>query len=169
MLWITTSISPDFELSGDAWVVVNDGVMGGRSTARVVPVGKDGLRFTGELSLENNGGFSSTRRALDAPPSGQLGVRFRSRGDGRCYQFRVRRDRSEGDIAWRGTFTAGQDWHTAELRFDALEPVHRGRSVPEAGRITAEQVAQIGFLLADGQAGPFTLEVRDFRFFGPDD
>lgn len=42
------------------WVAVNDGVMGGRSTGGP-EVAAGQLRFTGVLSLENNGGFSSVR------------------------------------------------------------------------------------------------------------
>ena len=43
------------------WRVVDDGVMGGRSKGNI-KVSDDGiLTFSGKLSLENNGGFSSLR------------------------------------------------------------------------------------------------------------
>ena len=48
------------------WVVLNDTVMGGRSSASVNHV-KDATQFQGIVSLENNGGFASmrTRNAID--------------------------------------------------------------------------------------------------------
>ena len=41
------------------WGIVNDGVMGGRSSSRVERT-DEGIRFSGNLSLANNGGFAST-------------------------------------------------------------------------------------------------------------
>ncbi len=156
-----------FQLAAGPWLIVNDGVMGGRSTARVQATG-DGLRFAGHLSLENNGGFSSLRRTLETPPAGHDGVRFQARGDGRRYQFRARRGAAADGVAWRGDFTATAQWRTIEFRFDALEPVYRGRPVPGAGPITGDAVGQVGFLIADGREGAFELEVRDLTFFTDD-
>ena len=53
----------DFELSGEAnkWLVVNDGVMGGLSQSEVILSGSNTAVFQGTISLENNGGFASTR------------------------------------------------------------------------------------------------------------
>ena len=48
------------------WIVLNDTVMGGRSSATVSDV-DDTVQFQGIVSLENNGGFASirTRDAID--------------------------------------------------------------------------------------------------------
>ena len=51
----------DFNNNVDTWRVVVDGVMGGRSTGRVASNEPGILRFSGDLSLENNGGFSQIR------------------------------------------------------------------------------------------------------------
>ena len=53
----------NFTKSSDVsgWMVVDDIVMGGRSSG-FFQLDKDGYgMFTGEVSLENNGGFSSVR------------------------------------------------------------------------------------------------------------
>ena len=55
------TISLDSNLQ--AWRAVNDSVMGGVSMGRMVKA-EDTLRFDGELSLENNGGFASVRRQV---------------------------------------------------------------------------------------------------------
>ena len=71
------------------WVAVNDGVMGGRSTGG--PTLPDGtLKFRGDLSLANNGGFASVRsvgRSFDL--SSATAVVLRVKGDGRSYQLRL--------------------------------------------------------------------------------
>ena len=41
--------------------VVNDGVMGGLSQGRIEMTQNDSLLFKGNISLQNNGGFSSFR------------------------------------------------------------------------------------------------------------
>ena len=88
------------DLAPESWRAVNDGVMGGVSSGRMVAT-PDGLRFEGMLSLENNGGFASVRRLVNDDLSRADRVRIEVRGDGRSYQFRLRRgDRFDG-IAWR--------------------------------------------------------------------
>ena len=54
----------DFKDGIGSWSTVLDGVMGGLSTGRVSQPEAGILRFTGELSLENNGGFSQMRTAV---------------------------------------------------------------------------------------------------------
>ncbi len=150
-------------IDGD-WRIVNDGVMGGLSAARV-SVDDETLSFTGTLSLENNGGFSSTRRALAEPPAEAAGIRLEVRGDGRRYQLRLREGEAFDGVAWRVTFVADARWRALDWRFESFEPVFRGRPLPDAGPVDPARVGQVGFLIADGTAGPFRLDVRKLAFF----
>jgi monofunctional biosynthetic peptidoglycan transglycosylase len=155
---------PMTNLINGAWVVIVDGVMGGRSSG-TVDLTPGGLVFSGTLSLENNGGFSSARRTLDERPEGRLGIRLRLRGDGRSYQLRLRPNRDYDGVAWRAQFATSGEWQDIELGFDAFEPVFRGRAVPQAGAIDPGDIRQLGFMIADRQPGPFTLEVRSIEFY----
>jgi monofunctional biosynthetic peptidoglycan transglycosylase len=146
------------------WVVVDDVVMGGRSASRAV-VTEEGLNFEGKLSLENNGGFGSIRRAVDRVPDEARGVRLRVRGDGRTYQLRLRQDRGFDGVAWRVEFESTEDWREIEVPFDAFEPVFRGRPVPGAGPFVPAKLGQIGFLIADKQPGAFRLQVGELSFY----
>jgi hypothetical protein len=146
------------------WQGVHDGVMGGVSSGRVVAA-RDGLRFEGVISLENNGGFASVRRVIEQDLSSTRGVRLELRGDGRRYQFRLRPDDRPDAIAWRVHFDTGPDWQTLEFEWPDFEPVFRGRPVPQAGPVAPAEIRQIGFMLADGRAGPFGLEIRSLEFF----
>ena len=148
------------------WIIVNDGVMGGCSTARV-GTAESTLTFEGQLSLANNGGFSSIRHVLADPPRGARGVRLEARGDGHEYQLRLRQGHRFDDIAWRVPFRAPGDWRLLEWAFDAFEPVFRGQSVPGKGKIDPDDIGQVGFLVAGSDEGPFRLEVRQLVFIAP--
>jgi monofunctional biosynthetic peptidoglycan transglycosylase len=137
--------------------------MGGVSSGRMVAADQ-GLRFEGELSLENNGGFASVRRPVDADLSSSTGVRLRLRGDGRTYQFRLRLDNRWDGVAWRAEFPTTGEWQTIELPFDRFTPVFRGRRVPDAGPVVPADIRQVGFMLADKTPGPFALEIRAIKF-----
>ena len=151
----------------DHWLVINDGVMGGLSQGRFV-IGADGSAvFQGRLSLENNGGFSSVRRApREYGLAGFAGVTFRVRGDGRTYQFRLRMSDRFDAIAYRAEFqTQADTWTTVSIPFTAFEPTFRGRRVPGAPGLRPDRIIQIGFLIADRQAGPFRLSIDGVRAY----
>jgi monofunctional biosynthetic peptidoglycan transglycosylase len=168
MALISTSFAALLNLAPGPWEIVNDGVMGGRSTSSAEAFG-DGLRFRGHLSLENNGGFASTRRSVTDVAPDTIAVRLEVRGDGRRYQLRLRQDRRSDGIAWRSAFDTSEHWTEIELPLADFEPVFRGRSVPDAGAIRPEAITLLGFMLADGKPGAFALDVRRLAFVGRND
>jgi monofunctional biosynthetic peptidoglycan transglycosylase len=152
-------------MESNAWRSINDGVMGGLSSGGIVQI-DEGLRFTGELSLENNGGFSSARRLVEQDLSGATGVRLEVRGDGREYQFRIRQNNRFDGVAWRAMFPTNDEWQVVEIALDEFIPVFRGRVVSEAGPVIPSEIQQIGFLLSDKNAGWFELDIRRIEFLG---
>ena len=60
---ITSPIIFDFNIKSEIrkWVIVDDVVMGGRSSSNFSLNNEGHGVFEGEISLENNGGFSSVR------------------------------------------------------------------------------------------------------------
>jgi len=156
----------DFDDSESApWRTVNDTVMGGisQSTFRITPEGT-GV-FSGDLSLENNGGFSSVRREMTgAAFAGAETITVRVKGDGRAYQLRFRTSDRDRAVSYRAEFdTVDGEWATAQLPLSEFEPVFRGRIVEDAPELSAEEIVEVGFLLADKQPGSFRLEVDWIR------
>ena len=151
------------DLDPEAWRSVNDGVMGGVSTGAIA-ASPGGLVFEGELSLENNGGFASVRRLVDADVSAASGLQLKVRGDGRTYQVRLRQDERFDGIAWRAEIPASTQWQTVTLDLEDFEPVFRGRRVVDAGPLVPSNIRQIGFMLADKTPGPFRLEIGAILF-----
>ena len=97
----------DFQKSDtlNDWRTVNDGVMGGLSLGEFVIGDSNTAVFQGTVSLENNGGFSSTRtspRLFNV--AGFDGMLLRLKGDGKRYQFRLRVDDRFDGIAYRYPF-----------------------------------------------------------------
>ncbi|WP_136799355.1 CIA30 family protein [Desulfosediminicola ganghwensis] len=153
----------DFENPADLqdWRVVNDGVMGGLSRGENIRTDSGTAVFRGTLSLENNGGFSSTR-TLPRPHrlDGYDGIVLRVRGDGNTYQFRLRLDSSFDGVAYRYTFqTEADTWVMVEVPFSECVPVFRGRMLSGVDPVSPGKIQQIGFLISEKQAGPFRLEV----------
>lgn len=152
----------DFDTAqATAWFVVNDGVMGGRSSSALRAV-KGGVGvFEGNLSLENNGGFASVRTEL--PPGALSGVSqivLRVRGDGNRYQLRLRPGRQSDGVAYGAGFdTEPGEWVTVELPTGAFEPTFRGYRPRGVGPLDPSQIGQLGIMLTDKQDGPFRLEI----------
>ena len=143
------------------WRVVNDGVMGGLSKSEIVDSDGNTAIFRGIVSLENNGGFASTRtipRSYEL--DGHAGIRLRIKGDGKKYQFRMRtNDRFDG-ISYRYQFTTKLNtWMIIDIPFHACVPVFRGRMLKGVETIVPEEIRQLGFLIANKQAGRFQLEI----------
>lgn len=156
----------EFELDpAEEWLVINDGVMGGVSSSRFTSGESGFATFTGELSLENNGGFASVRAPLTPGAlEKRAALLLRVRGDGRTYQVRLRTDRRFDGISYMARFeTANEEWQEVRLPLDRFQPTFRGRRPAGAPPLSPEAVQQIGLLLADGTPGEFRLDVAWIR------
>ena len=149
------------------WIAVNDDVMGGISQSRIELSPAATALFSGQLALENNGGFASIRRRADNYNlNGCTGVVLKVKGDGRTYQFRVKTDDQYDGVAYRSLFaTEARQWQVISLPFTGFSANFRGRPVPDAPVLRPEQIRQIGFLLADKQPGLFRLEIAWIKSF----
>lgn len=169
--WRGQSIE-EFDRSEDyglEWQIVNDGVMGGLSKGRVEISDEGIMRFSGTLSLENNGGFSMVRsEAVDFNLSNDLGMLLKVKGDGRTYEFRAESDATYRGrpVSFAGKFstTKGQ-WQQVKIPFSKFEGSWRGTDLPDA-EFNPAVIRQVGILLADKQPGSFDLEVDWIRTYG---
>jgi hypothetical protein len=115
--------------NGASWRVVTDTVMGGKSMARLVTAVVDGrpcISLTGEVSLENNGGF--VQASLDLSKSGALdatgytGIEMEIFGNNEQYNLHLRTEDTQ--IVWqsyRMSFNAPSCWTTLWLPFDSFQ------------------------------------------------
>ena len=140
------------------WVVVNDGVMGGRSQG-VMTTEADQMQFSGNI-VTDGGGFSSVRRLLDGGLDESDRLQMRVRTDEREYEVLLTDIDSQ---AYRVTYyapliTEGEGWQVVDVSFDELEARIFGRRV-DAPPFQPEKVTTIGIILADGADGEFLFEL----------
>ena len=141
------------------WSIVNDTVMGGRSSSRWVK-NPSALAFEGFLSLENNGGFASVRHDLNNIDLRSTdGIFIKVKGDGRKYQFRIRSQASRWANYSQEFITKKDTVQTFFLPYKDFKPSWRGRSVRNVPTLVGKDVKGIGFLLGDKVQGKFKLEV----------
>jgi len=143
------------------WRIINDDVMGGISQSEIIFNDTGTATFQGRISLENNGGFASTRSKSHSFRLGDyIGLHLRIKGDGKDYQLRVRMDNRFDGISYRFRFTTQPGtWMNIRVPFSEFVPVFRGRVLNDVAPISPEQVQQVGFLISDKQAGKFRLEI----------
>jgi hypothetical protein len=158
----------DFKSGNDvSWQVINDGVMGGLSSSRMQTTKEAVGRFEGIVSLENNGGFASVRMVLgELDLSTFDGLIVRVAGDGKRYRLRLRTDRRFDGVAYQATFDTGPgEWETIEIPFDSFVPTFRGRILRDQPPLNTATICQLGFMIADKQAGRFRLDIEWVKAF----
>ena len=146
------------ESEDQPWVIVNDGVMGGKSQGAVTTEVNQ-MQFTGNI-VTDGGGFSSVRRLLDDGLDESDRLQMRLRADERRYEILLTDIDSQ---AYRVTYyapleTEGDGWQVIDVSFDDLEARIFGRRV-DAPPFQPQNVTTIGIILADGADGEFSLEL----------
>lgn len=142
----------------DEWKIVNDGVMGGKSSSSL-EIAEDGYgKFSGHISLENNGGFASVRLPLDMEVANQQQqITFDIKGDGKTYECRIKGSRDQAESYVHRFKTTGE-WQTISLQLDNFYPQYRGRKLDQPN-FNFDSIQQFGFLLAHKKAEDFELLV----------
>lgn len=146
------------------WLVVNDNVMGGISIGRFTYAGESS-QFQGELSRVNNGGFSSIKRSLEPLPKEVNTVELVFIGDGRTYQLRLTTCKDASPINYKHEFSTIKGKPQKKVfNLQDFQAVFRGRLLSEAPELVADEIKQVGFLIADKQTQPFTLNLVQIQF-----
>jgi hypothetical protein len=129
-----------------------------------ITAGRPALHLSGQVSLENNGGFIQV--ALDLgfegglfDASGYRGIALTQRGDGGSYAVNLR----TADIrrpwqSYRCEFQSSTEWTTLKLPFADFQP-HRIDRPLDRGKLR-----RIG-LIAIGRSGPADLAISRLEFY----
>ncbi|NRB58587.1 MAG: CIA30 family protein [Winogradskyella sp.] len=138
------------------WRILDDVVMGGRSDGHF-KINSDGHgEYTGNVSLENNGGFSSLRYYFDTLNSSEYTkFKLRIKGDGKTYQFRVK-DSQYNRYSYIYTFETTEDWQTVEIEFEKMYASFRGYRL-DIPNFKGDQMAEIAFLIGNKKKESFKL------------
>ncbi|MFA0473313.1 CIA30 family protein [Vibrio sp. 10N.222.51.E8] len=146
------------------WTATNDDVMGGISTGGLIYL-DDMSRFRGELSLENNGGFSSVKRSIESPAHEIDSAELVFVGDGRTYQLRLTTSKDGNRVQYKHDLVTIKGVRLNKVfHFNDFQAVFRGRLLSDAPELKARDIKQIVFLIADKQPSPFELDLIQLHF-----
>ena len=147
--------------SATGWFNQNDTVMGGVSDSASAWV--DGhLVFSGNLSLDNNGGFTSTfgpiNEQLPALMSGANAIVVTARGDSQTYLMQIR---NNDNTRYIQRFTTVADIEQSYILpiADFVSVDWRLSPIAGAAPMNVANIVQIGFYLLDKQVGPFEIAI----------
>ncbi len=150
------------------WAITDDGVMGGVSQGQW-DTNEAFSVFSGNVSLDNNGGFSSVRAQFSPVDfSTADGIQLMVRGDGQKYSFNLRDVHSW--ISYRITFETEvmedeDEWQRILIPFEELAATRFGNPVPTANEIDLTNVWSMSILISDEQEGEFRLELSDLSLY----
>ena len=154
-----TMVDPSNNIGIDKWGIVNDGVMGGISQSNIYLNEVNNIIFSGNVSLENNGGFASIRRGFDGSQLKESSAfLLRVKGDGNIYKFRLTMKGSYANYSADFKTTKDQ-WMDIEIPIENFKPYYFGRSI-RAPKFKVHKVNSMGILISDKQEGDFVLEIE---------
>ena len=112
--------------------------------------------FSGDVSLKNNGGFSSVRYNFNTVSSSNFkSFQLRIKGDGNPFQFRVKSSNRQR-FSYIYTFNTSGDWETISIPFNKMEPAFRGYKLDQPN-FDGLQMEEIAFLIGNKKEQSFKL------------
>lgn len=147
------------------WRSTNDGVMGGLSQGQLVFSGS-ASHFSGIISIDNNGGFSSVYKDIQPLPERLDFIEIDVQGDGLIYQLRLIMYVNGYRLAYKHDFTTtlGQREHI-KLKLSDFKASFRGRHISGAPKLRSENIRETGFLLSRKEAGEFSLMLYNLKIY----
>ena len=156
-------LNPEKNIGLDNWNIVNDDVMGGISTSYLSVSDEKNLIFNGNLSLENNGGFASSRLGLSKNIlAGVKSFSIKIKGDGNSYKLRL----SQGNrrASYSANFKSINDeWIEINIPIEDFIATWRGYTYRDYPSIDSERINSLGLQISDKQEGEFKLEIKHIK------
>ena len=142
------------------WRIVNDGVMGGLSSSKVI-VKDDKIIFRGNVSLENNGGFASLRSQLKNYNFVNFsGIEIKLKGDGKRYSISMKETTYFNGYFYTNSFeTKKEEWIVAQISFNQFKLYYFGKDTNSSKKIPLDNIKEISLLIGDKQEGEFNAEI----------
>ena len=157
---ITSPLIFDFNKKSDIqnWRIVDDVVMGGRSSGNFRLNAEGHGVFEGEISLENNGGFSSVRFGFEKILiKDNTKINIKLRGDGKNYQFRIKSN--TGDYySFVSPFSTSGEWQEIEIPLKDMYPSFRGRRL-DISNFSSDSFEELTFLIGNEKNEKFELMI----------
>lgn len=153
------------EEGSSGWYIINDGVMGGLSQGQA-RFTEEGLLFFGEVSLENDGGFTSIRAPFDTYDLSnytQITIKYRSRGIKMSLQ--LEEDRRFYYPNFKVKLPSSDAWIKKSYPLNEIRQYRMGYATGNRMEATDKsEIIRLGFITDDKIAGDFEFEVAYIEF-----
>jgi len=144
------------------WQIEDDGVMGGLSRGSFTRNPAGFAVFGGEISVENNGGFSSVQHEFDPlDVSAYRDAVIRLKGDGKDYRFIVESEKNARHY-YLAEFSTTGEWQEVLIPLRTMYAVRRGERL-DLPDYPGKTMTQVRFMIANGRAETFQLEISNIR------
>ena len=138
------------------WMIVDDVVMGGKSSGHFKLNAEGFGVFEGTVSLDNNGGFSSVRyRFPKIQTKGHSKIVLKLKGDQKQYQCRIKANSGEY-YSYVAPFSTSGDWQNIEIPLKEMYPSFRGRRLNQPN-FSHDYIEEIAFLIGNKKNEDFKL------------
>ena len=155
---VASNVIFDFNKSSDIenWRIIDDVVMGGKSSGSFTLNSEGHGVFEGAISLENNGGFSSVRYKFEKLLLKEsTKITLKIKGDGKKYQLRIKSN--SGDYySYVYSFSTTGEWEELEIPLRDMYPSFRGRKLDQPN-FSKDTIEEIGFLIGNKRKEKFKL------------
>ncbi|WP_420319140.1 CIA30 family protein [Ekhidna sp.] len=162
---ISSALMINFTSADNDWYIINDGVMGGLSKGNMVET-DDGVLFYGEVSLKNNGGFSSFRspwESYDLTNYSKVSIRYKSEGIKKAFVMET--DKRFYIPNFKVSLPSSSEWVTKEFKLVDFKQYRLGNPTGESlQKDQKEDIIRIGFITDEKRAGDFRFEVDYIEF-----
>ena len=144
------------------WNIVDDIVMGGRSSGGI-RINNDGYGvFSGNVSLENNGGFSSIKYRFNKKTLNKNAkIILKIKGDGKPYQFRIK-SKSSDKHSYISHFNTGVDWEMIKIDVNSMYPSYRGKQL-NLPNDKINSFEEVSIFIGNKRNETFKLEIDNIK------
>lgn len=142
----------------DNWKIVDDDVMGGLSKGNMILNSDGHAVYSGFVTTDNNGGFSSLRYNFEEKDvSNYKYLVLKVKGDGKPYQFRIKQN-SFQRFSYIQTFDTTGEWEIIKIPFKDFYPSFRGYKLNKPN-FDGSSMEEIAFLIGNKKKENFKLMI----------
>ncbi|WP_237274382.1 CIA30 family protein [Tenacibaculum ovolyticum] len=149
----------DKNSSNQSWYITNDDVMGGVSNSSMKLDEEKKMIFSGNVSLDNNGGFAMTRLPLNINfNTDKTKVVLKLKGDGKKYQFRIKAKNNQR-FWYIQSFQTSKSTEEIELPLHKFYASFRGYKL-NVDNFSETTITEIAILIGNKKNEKFKLEIE---------
>ncbi len=149
------------------WFTLTDNVMGGVSTSKLTYADKS-LKFSGNISFRNNGGFASLRANFgkyDLSAFSEVSIRFRAENQKFALTLENSKNWWEPNYKYEFQSDTNTEWKTVKFKLSEFHEEVIGRKTGASiNKSVLKDICRIGIITNDKKEGTFAIEIDFIEF-----